>query len=582
MAIFSNKLYKGIAAGLFRPDGSLKGVSQIPAVVTDRNYLADYPDWVRLIVMRGNLHDVFDRRTVDTIDGVVGARAAVMWEDGGSRGGPGFSGGVVADAPGSSDRTMTVVSINFDQDHLPGQGTIGRMDQAILRCCDVDSGTEVGTNLHYLRLNFNFNPGTITTGGQQAWVDTGLDRLMQRWNGPDGDFNKGGVTLVPADGGPLRIAVIWFAQSFPQPLTATFVNQEAQYTIDVLKDVRAFMDSSHGKGKLKSDENVPDSDNFFTLAHESGHGDSMADEYIETSDDCSYFQPGYRDYIPGGPYFADEKAMMRGNIEVRNRHFWHSAEWVRTIYSKPLMVKYDGFSYTLPPHPKAPRQTFVTTPFVPKANVRSGAGGFYDCWLYRFGSEQYSVKGLNQGPFDGFLSVNVRMKLSFFDKKGSLETNHDDLRNYASKIYNSVRDRLNGKFFLTGSANGTAFTKVRLSFFPRLLVVNDSGDADYHKGLFNPNQPYNQSVSDTEARFGPTHFNVNVNHSGTSGFLANPGGAGSVIFNQKDLDLTDDFPRFFAAMIGAPLSDAALKVGTNFLPIAQQVMPDAQIFTLPA
>ncbi len=580
VAIFSNKIHQGIAAGLFRPDGSLKGVSQIPAVVADKNYLADYPDWVRLIVCRGNLHDVFDRRTDDSSDGVVGARAGVMWEDGGTRGGPGFVGGSVADAPPAGDRTMTAVAINFDQNHVPGQGTIGRMDQAILRCCDVDSGTEVGVNLHYLRLNFNFQPDSIPPGAQQAWVDTGMERLMKRWNGPDSDFNKGGVTLVPVDGGPLRIAVIWFAQSFPQPLTATFVNQETQYTVDVFKKIRASMGSSLGKGKLQANENVPDSSNSFTLAHESGHGDSMSDEYLESSFDCSYFQPGYRDYIPGGPYRADDGSMMQANLEVRNRHFWHAAEWVRTIYSQPLMVSYDGFKYSLPHHPQAPRQSFVTTPMAMKPNVRSGAG-FYDCWLYALGKDKYSAKILSSGPFDGFLSVNVRMKLTFFDKKGAHETVHDDLRNYASKIVSAIQNRLNVKFFLTGSANGTAFTKVRFAFVPRLLVVNDSRDADYHNGLDNPNQPYDDSVASTETGFGPTHFNVNVTHSGASGFGANPGGAGNVTFNQKDLDLTDDFPRFFAAMVGAPLSDAALKIGANFLPIAQQVMPDAQIFKLP-
>jgi hypothetical protein len=48
------------------------------------------------------------------------------------------------------------------------------------------------------------------------------------------------------------------------------------------------------------------------------------------------------------------------------------------------------------------------------------------------------------------------------------------------------------------------------------------------------------------------------------------------------LDLTDDFPRFFAGMVGAPVSDPALKIEGNFLPVGQQVMADAKIFPLPA
>jgi hypothetical protein len=293
-------------------------------------------------------------------------------------------------------------------------------------------------------------------------------------------------------------------------------------------------------------------------------------------------QPGYRERIPGGPYFWDGRSMMHSNLDIRNRHFWHSAEWLRTIYDKPFSVRYDGFVYNLPPHPNAPKQTWVTIPFVAKENVRSGAGGFYDAWLYRLGADQYSVKGLLHGPFDGFLSVNVRMKIKFLDSSGNEETDHDDLTEYASKIFGSVLDRLDGKFFVKGSADGTAFSRAHLSFYPRLLVQNDSGDPDYHKGLDNPaKKSYKELVERTESNFGGSHFIVTITRSGPSGFQVNPSGPGGVVFNQSELKLTKDFPRFFAGMVGAPMSDEALKAGASFLPIAQHVMPDAQIFPLP-
>ncbi len=579
VAIFSNKIHKGIAAGLYRPDESVKNVSQVPTIVTDRNYLADYPDWVRLIVMRGSLYDVFDMRTTDTADGVVGARAAVRWIDGSIRGGPGGQGSSTGDAPAAKLRTMTAVVVNFEQDDWL-QKRVGRMDQAILRCCDVESGVEMGVNLHYLRLNFAFKPNTVEPDSRQEFVDKGLEGVVQRWNGPDDDFHKGGVTLEPDDGEPLRVPVIWFAQGFPHTSKSLLVKQEAQYTINVHKNIRAFMDSGNGFGALKSRDNVPGSGGFFTLAHECGHGDSLLDEYLELDFDCSYGQPGYRDRIQGAPYFPDGRSIMNGNMDVRNRHFWHSAEWLRTLFGKPFSVKYDGLRYSLPSHPNAPRQTYVTDPFVPKRDVRPRPWGLCDCWLYRLGNDKYSLAVLDHGPFDGFLSVNVRMKIQFLDSDATLETGHDDLKDYAATIFNSVRERLNGRFFVSGSVNGLAFSRVRLSFYPRLLIENDSGDEDYHNDLSDPTAKYSDLVSAVESTFGPTHFNVRITRAGKSEFLPNSQGPGEVVFNQASLKLAKDFPAYFAMMIGVPPANAELPDGQSLLPLAQLVMPDAKIFPL--
>ena len=89
VAIFSNKIHQGISTGLFRPDSALPYLSQVPAIVKDRNYLADYPDWTRLIAMRGSLYDVFDHRVSKADSDVVGARAAVRWKDATLSAGPG-------------------------------------------------------------------------------------------------------------------------------------------------------------------------------------------------------------------------------------------------------------------------------------------------------------------------------------------------------------------------------------------------------------------------------------------------------------------------------------------------------------
>ncbi len=593
VAIFSNKLHKGVKDGLFRPDGALPYLSQVPSLVKDRNYLADYPDWTRLICMRGSLYDVFDRRVADSGSGVVGARAAVCWAAGSLGGGAGANRVNVGLAP-AANRTVTAVQISFFQDHLGGEGRIGRMDLASLRCCDIDKGTEIGVNLHYLRLNFNFKPTPPkndparvpnSVNDTQGFVNDGAKNVATRWNGPDGEYNAGNVTLVPAKGAPLRMPVIWFVQSYPHPLTAGFNAPEAQYTIEVWKDVRAFMDSSDGTGQIKENENnpVPDGDfeGRFTLAHECGHGDSLADEYIESSNDCSYKQPGYRDYLLGGPYNLDHGGMMRGNYYPRGRHYWHAAEWQRSLDGTEFAVQYDGLRYSLPPHKDAPLTTYVTTPVVQAPNVRSGTG-FYDCWLYRFGQDKFSVKILKHGPFDGFISVNVRMKCTFLDNKGKQITDHDTLKDSVSKIFSAVQDRISGKFFATGSANGMNFTKAYLNFFPRFLVVNDSGDANYHKGLDNPNNlPYAQLVTSIETNMGPTHCNVTFTQKGPTQFVANAGGANTLTFNMDDLDLTDDFPQWFSGLIGINNAKDTLKQPGNYVAIVQQVMKDGKVFALP-
>ena len=415
-------------------------------------------------------------------------------------------------------------------------------------------------------------------------MNDGVANVALRWNGVEGDKNKGSVTLTPANGGPLSIKVIWFVQGFPHPLSATFNNAEAQYRMDVWKTGRAFTNSTKGTGQIRQDENKPDGDGGFTLAHEMGHADSLADEYLERSFDASYFAPGYREYIPGGPYFADEGTsggMMRDNVEVRNRHFWHSAEWLRSIDNTEFVVEYDGFKYSLPHHQSSPQQTFVTSPFKAAQNVRSGAGGFYDCWLYCFSHDKYSDTILNKGPFDGFLSVNVRIKCTFSDSKGVAVTNHNSLTDGVSKIFNAVRERLNGKFVASGSVGGVTFKRIRLSFFPRFLVTNNSNNAKYLGGLHNPNNlTYPNLVTSIENTLGPTHFNVSLTQTGPTTLTGNPGGAGTLLFNMHDKDLTDDFPQFFAGMLGISQAKGALDQSANYVSIVQQVIPQGQVSSL--
>ena len=585
IAVLSNELHKGIDGALHRKDSNTPYLSLVPTAITDRNYLVEHPDFTRVICMGGSIFDVFDHRTPDSTILPVGARAAVRWFDGRSLGGPGTA--VTTPKPKPPKATFGTVQGFFEQQH-PNRGGIGRVDLALLRCCDAEGDVEVAVNLHYFRYNFDFSPAPIasrnTTANdlsaakQTAFVIDAMRRLPQRWNGPEAGFHKGGAQLItPATGPKVRFPLVYFFQGFPQPLTATFEQRAAHYTIDIFKKVRAFMSSGTGRGALEQDENVPRaSDGRYTLAHESGHADSLEDEYIETSDHASYGENGFEDFIPGSPYDADEKAMMKGNFAVRPRHYWHAAEWVRTLTGTTVLVQHDGFTFKVPPHPQAPVKTFVTTPW--REARKTHASGFSDVYLFRLGAEPFGFSVLNNGPFDGYISVVVRMKCQFVKKDGSLLTDHNTLVDRVTKMRQAVQKRLNGIFFVAGSVGGETYRRCRLTFSPRFLVVNDSRDADYHRDVgVNATTTYAQVVAGVESNFG-THHNVNINERGGTVLNVSSSGPGTLDFNRDQLDLEDDFPRFFAGMLGVPpTTPGAVDQPQSYVTLAQQVIPNATV-----
>jgi hypothetical protein len=574
IATFSHQVHKGIDKGLFQPDSPETWLSKKPTTITDRNYLADYPDWTRFIIKRGNIFDVFNTRTSDADKPPVGARAAVLMADGTTGTGP-----PSAATNATATSAFTSVEIAFAQSH-PNRGTIGRGDFACFRCCDRVGDDEVAVHLHYFRLNFDFSPApiparnttpnTIAAGNQNAFVKKGIENIMKRWNGPDGDFNKAnGVVITPIGGAKLRTPILWFAQAFPQPLSGTLNKNEVQYIVDIFKDCRAFMSAGRGRGAIEQTENAPDGNGTFTLAHELGHGDSLEDEYIETHNHCSYHQPGYEDFIPGSPFFGDGDAIMKGNRIVRPRHFWHVAEWMRKQYATEFLIQHDGFAFKLPQHTSAPSKTFVTDTWVPAARNTGANGGFCDLFLFRLGLEEFSFRVLNRGPFDGFLSVVVRMKLTF------PHNDHDDLLDQTGKIRSGIIDRLNGKFFVQGKANGLDFDKCRLSFSPRFLVTNDSNNTKYHTEVgVTPTTNYGTLVGNVETTFG-THYTVTLTRSGTSRLTPGAGALGSLTFNMRADDIEDDFPVFFAGMLG--VSRANVDNPASYEPLVKAVIPDAKV-----
>ena len=217
------------------------------------NYLADYPNWTRLVTTDGNLHDVFDQRTKYSSTNKtqpVGARAAVRWY-----------------APQNKDagqdvNAPTAAVKHPDQDHpffavqqfymqhyksrdkrmdQAGQRYIGRYDLALLRCCDTverkdGKFDELAINLQYGRWNITYttDPVPQPIGAAVAGTDwsQGVTRnVPDRWNGRQ-DTGAGANYGVEAWFSPkdpadlkLRVRPLMFMQVLPEA--------KAHYTITV-------------------------------------------------------------------------------------------------------------------------------------------------------------------------------------------------------------------------------------------------------------------------------------------------------------------------------------------------------------
>ncbi|MBM4440878.1 MAG: hypothetical protein FJ027_10670 [Candidatus Rokubacteria bacterium] len=415
----------------YDPPGGHSGLPGSDVTVRD-NYISDYADWTRLIACRGNLFDVFDRRAPDdpSPTRVVGARAAVRWVDATTAPAGVAAGVVFTPRPARVDSPQRFFSFQpfFEQQHPDRwnlyngvrQGPIGRSDFALLRCCDVAAGNEVAMNLHYFRyyVRFSSPPFGVATEGQ--YIDHLMKNVSHRWTGRD-VANPNATTFEPADpANAVRVKFAWFLQYLPIP--------QAHLNIDVISGAagpRAWMNGESGTGELSwqyhsQNPILPSQPHRFSAAHESGHNYGLADEYGEKANEESYGVLGFRGNMPGDPYEDDFDAMMRTNQLLRNRHFWHAAEWVRSTPGLDFDWKVSHGAYTnyrILRRRDSPRSTHVTWPIAARANATHGAFGQFDIFLYQLGRDATSevvIPGLLVAAtrVDGILVVAPRIKVT--------------------------------------------------------------------------------------------------------------------------------------------------------------------------
>lgn len=560
--------------GLFKPVTNSDFFSKKEVTVTRTDKLAhivDYPDWVRVVFVKGNFFDAFDLRSPDTNNGVVGARAAVRWIDSSKLIPPNSD---KDDRPGiTHTRKTSAVQPVFKQIH-DFHGRIGRVDLILLRCCDVDGDTEIGANIHYLRFHFAFNfaltddekkinrVASTKTGAQaDIFKNNTCTRIMNRWNGND-NINNRRAKILPKDEkfGKLSCQVLWFVQA----LTDADKNL-THYTLKVFNDDagRAFM-SSKGFGELNEKHTSAN-------PHEAGHGDSLVDEYVERWRSASYQQPGFYSFSPGSPFDFDSEAMMNGNLRIRARYFWHAAEWFNKVYNAEFVVHRRIHKFNIPTHPNKTDKTFVSFPVKNDKDVKSGERGKFDLFLYKLGEDEFPFDILRNhptkgkatiDPFDSILMILVKMRFEFHTDT------HATIKNGVANINSAIFDQFNQKFF--AESKQLKLERCLLHFFPRYLVKNYSGDAELNGDMgITKKSEYNSRVSEIKSEHG-LHFDVETKTSGTSewkgkndlNFLFNAGAPAK-------------FPRFFAHMVGIP--DNKEEEASSYEPIAKILMPDAKI-----
>lgn len=679
-AIFANNFQNGPNAsdvGPFKPDvppSSPSGnnqsyFSEQVQMLKTTNYISDYPNWTRLVIARGNLFDTFDQRTPDASGQAVGARAGVMWVAGtgpfpgvvaGGTNNPAPGGIPVPGSPGTSFTTRPAITRSpnpaaqntffaiqpfYDHHHdkdastpqfLTGDQTIGRTDMSLLRCCDVEGDVEVAVNLHYLRIHFDYTTGspgmpatTLTTPAKQQTFESSVcQKVAARWNGGDAN-NSTQAIMKPQDGTTkLKLRALWFLQSLP--LNISHFNMRV-FGIPAPPGIsnRAFMQGANGDSQIPENGNQPDASGQFVTAHESGHGDSMNDEYNERWAGASYYQKSIFSMSPGNHLEMDGgfvdfvtnafnpagASIMQTNIEPRPRHFWHGAEWTAVLTQIPLQVEqgpFNNFPFKLPQHPKRPNYTFNNFVLARQPPNRAtpasltGTRGRFDVFLFPLGEESYSRQKLPSqisnplppGPqpdhYDGMIVVVVKMRVSFANAIAGMAPPavHIAIHNLLANMTAAIESNFNDLWFARGTLAGSAlqpvtFNSCLIYFSPRFVVPDFSGDATLASlmGLLPPPPPQATqftTIANSIEQAHDVHFLVDVRPSGAASWddahkyttQKGTSGIGHLILplNQP---MGAIFPNFFADMIG--IAGGAINQAASYLPIVRQVIPSGTV-----
>lgn len=500
LAIFSHKLSNKTSYDfdLYNKDEKEPYITRKLIHETDRKYIyiAEYSDWTRLIIANGNVFDVFNERTTHSND-VVGARAAVRWYD-----------DILTDPfLNSIKKEFITIEFNYSQQH--NRSEIGNTDLCVIRCCDFDGEFEVAVIFQYFRFHFKFEK--LRGDDARNWVNKAIRVIEGRW------LEKN-VLLLPDDLGKYKTAffVRWFVQSVEKNICHTEIE-----VVDKGPEFRSYMDDTNAKWREKA---IEDSEGSLVAAHECGHGASLDDEYLECWKSCSYFLPGFGDFKPGSPYVLDEQSMMKTNIKVRPRYFWHHCELLyqhfipqKTRFNVVRHILGDESAYCIPYNetlPSSNYKSYFNFPLAQKKDYHNNGKGWFNLYFYPLGKDAYSqavLKATQQ--FDSILVIKVQMLFSFQKVNCSFAYIHDFLKEIYRSIYN-LNYLINGDtkdaFKIQGEIEDRFYSSCYIHLSPRFLVENFVDDEDYKKSLnINNKNDYDRKVQEIVG-FYSEHYIISV------------------------------------------------------------------------
>ncbi|HLG32070.1 MAG TPA: hypothetical protein VI362_03450 [Ignavibacteriaceae bacterium] len=619
IAIFSNlfgedpKNSEVSKLGIYKPDSSEPYFSQkVERVKNDKNYIADYPNWTRLVVCKGNLFEAFDQRLIDVNGEVVGCRAAVNWIDATNQTPDGVGkppGNVVSPRPSPVIKNFFTIQPFVQQEYLHKHFTldtghynfmtnpdipsgnrgkinsIGRFDRALLRCCDAEDEVENTVILEYYKFSFDFAkaPDSLkndTTKQDQFKKDTCIN-ICKRWSQVDGSMNSGPGQIESKDPKiKLDTKVMWLSQSVPEKIS--------HFKMDVVPDTgRSFMFGFDGTAELRISANKDEGGGKLVSAHECGHAGTLPDEYIETTTQCSYHQTSVRSNdIPGDFFALDQKAMMILNKKIRARYYWQVAEWLRSIIGGSYLVKHDFWEYEIQQHPnnsntnRKALRNFTCWPRAANINTNIGVNKF-DVLFYTLGEDDFSALMIDPGTvFKGIVLIMFNMKFEFPETPshtpdGTFGRISDDL----TKLNNRLEKFFNEKWKVSGKIDGVEFKPCMLAFSFRYLVEtitseDNTANKKYIKSNGGTTGKYDDLVEELEDQH-DIHLKIEV---------IDPPTSKSSKLDGDELRLRSDnynqFEKFIAQAMGIPVTNTSGSFSINknsLLPIVRKVLSNEAI-----
>jgi hypothetical protein len=355
------------------------------------------------------------------------------------------------------------------------------------------------------------------------------------------------------------------------------------------------MNSGSGIGQITDTGFGPDkmwTPDSFTAAHELGHGGSLPDEYAERWNRCNQGTAGFTCNTPGDAFVADGAfgdvinsyygggptpyPIMTQSVEMRNRYFWHNAEFARKHLDVAFFAEHGAYAdYKLPGNPKFPYRSYAYWPVRKKMNRKGGKHGASDIYLTQLGKDRYSQALIPNGPWDGIISILLKI----------------DLNAPAAVLITDVRDAIRNAiiffntqtFFASGSTgvktdtsivlrDNTDFTKVEMRFSPRFLLADPAQPAPYGNDYLywqaTVKSHFVATVSDNNGIVAPAKPVV-------SGFAGKKGGAINFGIDSSKgtwkADLGNDVKALLPDMLGIKLAGAAIAAG-DLTPLAAAVI----------